>query len=484
VAALARCFVICALVLAACTSTPSSTPPASDTLAPAGTSATAPSITSSTPAAPFPTSTANVPRTSWVQVFGIENGTFGDMIEGPDGPLVAGCISMGDELCGQPVMASRDASGAWHTNNVDGPADIYFDVLGGVGDRLIAVGYGHYGADGGAIVWTSVDGRSWSPVESASFRGRAIDEIIESPVGAFAVGYEAPIDSDNTSGFLLWPVRADGSFGNPRVVDTPHREPFALGIVWDGEELLAWGTDRWNALSTTLLTSPDAKTWTHRAEIAGQKAGVVTQIVAIGERLVAVGYKGSSFPLSPRAWTSTDAGRTWALADLADVPGAMNDVTFERSRYVSHGSDSTGDTVRLLDWSSPDGTTWKQLPADEETPAVEGFSIRGRRTIDGRMCVSGTFFDGIRPEGRSTVVRPDPAGCSHALGAMCLHGSARSESALGGLQRRGLVGIGVGRAAVALAGGGHGLAIDTDRVVDAHHDEITGVRTSQRGFRR
>ena len=52
------------------------------------------------------------------------------------------------------------------------------------------------------------------------------------------------------------------------------------------------------------------------------------------------------------------------------------------------------------------------------------------------------------------------------------------------LRRLELAGVGEGRAAVALAGAGHGLAVDRDRVVDAHHDEVARVRAPERGLHR
>jgi hypothetical protein len=390
-----RFAIVAIAMLAGCTATPSSTPRASDRPV----SSTPPSATFSATATPATTvaaaatATPRLAPSGWVEVFSIDSGSLGDLIQGPEGLLAAGCESHDGELCSQAVVASRDGTGAWHATQVEGPADVYFDGLHRVGDRLFAIGYGHYGPDGGAVVWTSRDGRSWSRVESTSFRGRAIDDIIESPRGTFAIGHEAPIDSDNTSGFLIWPIHGDGSFGDAGVVSAPHREPFALGAIWAGQEFLAWGTDRWNAAPTTLLASPDGTAWTYRADIAGRKTGVVGEIVAAGDRLIAVGQEGTSFPLTPRAWTSTDAGRCWRVADVAGGAGAMDEVAFEGSTYIARGVDLTGDTVRLLAWTSKDGSTWRRLPADENTPAIEGFTVRGRATSEGRTCVSGTFFE-------------------------------------------------------------------------------------------
>ena len=93
---------------------------------------------------------------------------------------------------------------------------------------------------GGATVLTSLDGRAWSRLRSASFRARAVEDVIRSPLGTFAIGYNAPPDSDNTGlphvarrgRRLIWKVR---------VVDTDGAMAIVTGAVWTGDEFLAWG---------------------------------------------------------------------------------------------------------------------------------------------------------------------------------------------------------------------------------------------------
>ncbi|HUG30864.1 MAG TPA: hypothetical protein VMQ65_10180 [Candidatus Limnocylindria bacterium] len=289
------------------------------------------------------------------------------------------------------MVVSPDAN-TWQTLEIDAPADIGFASIRRVGDRLFALGYGYYGQDGGAVVMTSADGRSWTKVESTSFRGRAVMDIIDAPSGALAIGYNAPIDSDNTSGVLLWPVRTDGSFGSVRVVGTTE-SAIAIGGVWTGEEFLAWGHDRWAEGPTTLWASPDGKAWTDRGEISPPKPGLVIQIIPAGDRLVAVGYGGSQFPLTPRAWTSMDAGRSWEMADVLSGEAAMYSVRVEGSVLIARGRAPSGSNQRTASWSSTDGTAWARLPDDEDMPAVPGFSSLTRATLGDRICVAGTFFE-------------------------------------------------------------------------------------------
>jgi hypothetical protein len=369
-------------LVASCAPTPSQIPP------------TAAAVASTTPA-PTPTTTPSEPQTSWIEAFAIEGGSLGAVIEGPHGLLAAGCLSDDAAVCSTRIVASAEASGTWHTVEVEGPADIRFESLYLVGERLLAVGYGHYGRAGGAVVWTSLDGRAWSRIRSPSLQGRAVDNILASPRGVLAIGYDAPIDSDNSTGFIVWPVHIAGSFGAERRVDAMRGPALVGNATWTGEEFLAWGYRDGPYVDgpTILLASRDGSAWTRRAEIAAANRGVVEGIVAVGDRLVAVGYEGRVFPLSPRAWTSMDSGRTWALAEVAGGPGAMYTVAFEGSTYVARGADVSGDNVRSLSWSSVDGTSWTLLPPDVDAPDIDGFSVRGRVTTLDRRCVSGTFFD-------------------------------------------------------------------------------------------
>jgi hypothetical protein len=287
---------------------------------------------------------------------------------------------------------SSDAT-AWHPVEPDTPADVYFVELRRIDNRLFALGYGHYGRDGGAMIWNSIDGRPWARAQSGSFRGRAVRDIIDSPSGAIAIGYNAPIDSDDTSGFVLWPVRPDGSFGPVRVVETPNASAIVGGAVWTGEEFLAWGHDRWNEGPTILWASSDAEAWRQRGEIVGTASADVGQIVTAVGRLIAVGHEGRQYPLSPRAWTSTDSGRTWAMASVSTTDAAIYTVGVEGSVLVAGGRESFGVNQRAVSWSSIDGTAWTQLPDDEALPAIPGFSALTTASLREWTCAAGTFHE-------------------------------------------------------------------------------------------
>lgn len=374
------------VVVMACKATPSAPPESSAPRASASTPSSSPIASEAAVATSSPT--------SWTEVFSTDEGSLGALIEGPEGLMAAGCIAAGDTLCAKRIVVAEGGD-EWGTVGVDGPADMYFDSLHRAGDRLFAVGYGHYGRRGGAVVWTSTDGRAWTQVPSDTFEGRWVQNIIESPAGTLAVGYSAPIESDNTLGFVTWPVAADGSFGNVRNVDQLGDPALLTDAVWTGREFLAWGyrDGPYADGPTALLASEDGRTWTARSEVSAVKGGGVAQILVAGKRLVAVGSEGRQFPLTPRAWTSDDGGRTWTLADVETGPGSMETVAKEGSMLIARGGDLAGETMQPLAWSSRDGTEWDLLDADVGVPSLIGFFVRGVATTAVRTCISGTFFD-------------------------------------------------------------------------------------------
>jgi hypothetical protein len=71
-----------------------------------------------------------------------------------------------------------------------------------------------------------------------------------------------------------------------------------------------------------LMASPDGKAWTVTPEIGGFRDSSVIEIRDVGDRLVAVGYRGMHVPTSPQAWTSVDA-HTWEAADVQTDEAAM-----------------------------------------------------------------------------------------------------------------------------------------------------------------
>ena len=326
-------------------------------------------------------------------MFANDDALLGNLVVGLGGFIAAGCFTDEESTCVQRFVVRSADGDTWTVVRLEVTSSFWAWTLRVADDRLYALGYAHYGEDGGAEVWTSLDGSAWSAVTLSSFRNRAIDDIIESPLGTLAIGYEAPVDSDNTSGFLLWPVATDGSFGTVRAIDTGGDPNLVAGAIWSGKEYIAWGLRHgpW-AGPTIVLASRDAKDWSIRAKIPGTDA-IVQGMAADGGRLIAVGHGGRAYPLTPRAWISDDVGRSWTRATVEGTDAAMREVQIQGARLIAWGDTSYGSERTAIGWESVDGATWTMLPADDGMPSVPGFTGSTPARIGSRTCVAGSFTD-------------------------------------------------------------------------------------------
>lgn len=395
-----------AVVVAACTPAPSATPSAPTSPA-ATVPATSPSASASSSAAPAATAASTgplptFPTTTWRAVFSSADTVLGDVIAGQHGFLATGCRIDVDGDCMQPILIRSTDGSAWTATAFTLGGELWPSSLKVVGERLFAVGYGHFGGAGGAIIATSTDWSSWSAVETTSFLNRAVDRIVESPAGNIAVGIEAPVDSDNTSGFVVWPVGSDGSFGRSRVVDVAGGPAILSSAIWTGTEFLAWGPleGLYGNGPVAFLSSPDGATWRLRGSLVDAGDPAVGDVVGIGDRLVAVGYVGQGFPLTPSAWVSDDAGRSWQAASLDGADARIHVLERVDDRLVARGYGSeTATTPRVVSWTSTRGKTWAQLPDDEDMPAVPGFLALTRATLGRLVCVAGTVSSETESQG-------------------------------------------------------------------------------------
>lgn len=170
-------------------------------------------------------------------------------------------------------------------------------VAGGPG--LVAVGYDDdaEGREGVAVVWTSTDGREWSPVPDDAqvfdeTRSQLMRSVVAAQPGLVAVGSDLDLGAA-----AVW-TSSDGQ----RWSRVPH-DPTAFGgggghamfsVAQGGPGLVAVGADSaGNGGVAAVWTSPDGRTWSrvaHDSTVFGSAGVQVMSSVVEGEAgLVAVG---------------------------------------------------------------------------------------------------------------------------------------------------------------------------------------------------
>ena len=259
-------------------------------------------------------------------------------------------------------------------------------AVGGPG--LVAVGmeewpdFGGNSVAGGpqtAVVWTSVDGTTWTRVPDndavfgSAYFGANVGGVIAGGPGLIAVGSHIGVRSV-VNYAVVW-TSADGTTWS-RV---PHDEsvfgdaamssvtPFGSGYVAvgrTGEPRTGKGNN------AAVWTSPDGITWSRGPLIewaSSETIGEGMSQVAAGSAgsLVAIGWERSKQEghLSPPIWNSSD-GITWSRLsdDEAVFGGGGIAVVFSGGPgFIGVGSVGADAAV----WTSPDGITWSRVPHDE-----------------------------------------------------------------------------------------------------------------------
>jgi hypothetical protein len=368
-------------ILAGCSPIPSATPAAP---------ARSPSGSPSTPVA-SPSADQSLAPTGWTDVFSSELAILSDVVAGPSGFIAVGCRADDNGDCLSGLLLTSPEGTSWTQIDLEGAAYASIRRVRRIGDRLFAIGFAidDPRIEVRAVAWTSVDGRSWSRIRSASFTNRALADVINAPVGVIAIGGNARYASEG-GGFVVWNVQPDGSFGKPRDVHPTGGPPAVQGAVWARDQYLAWGPcgpcpPGDEVTSTVLMASQNSQVWTVLPEIPAFHASTVMEIVAVG-------YEGDAWPTSPRAWTSSD-GATWKAAEVAHDAASMYTVSVNEPLLVARGEDTSGAESFPESWNSTDGAVWTRLPDGEDMPAVPGFKALSRATLGDRACVVGTFYD-------------------------------------------------------------------------------------------
>ena len=219
--------------------------------------------------------------------------------------------------------------GTWTEIEFSGEGAFTAVLDSGVG--LIAAGTGRR-VDSTPFVWTSTDGVSWNRASGPWETGELITALVKGPAGFLAGGYQ---------------------------IDQAFR-----GTITDA--------------APRIWSSPDGSSW-ESSPVTGLPAnGVVTDLAAAAEAVIAIGWEGPAVlePLTapipeatPRVWSSSD-GIIWT--DITpDSPATwFADVAVTPSGFAVGGADDEGASI----WTFEQGE-WTHLP----TPEPDGDAVTASR---------------------------------------------------------------------------------------------------------
>ncbi|POM24720.1 hypothetical protein BTM25_33540 [Actinomadura rubteroloni] len=335
-------------------------------------------------------------------------------------PAVAG---LGVTAGGVPVLAGRAADDPYlavgapvDLRAVPGAIGVRRDVaaLAAAPGRVVAVG----GTNGAAALWTSADGVRWTRAWTGAARPDAaateLTAVVHGPAGWLVAGRDDARPTDSvllTSGdAAAWRTKTATDARVAAVAYGPAGyvavgTGYGTAAAWRTADLVSWkggvapkGTAKGTWLAGVaatasgyvavggrrtagrdaplLWTSPDGLTWTEGTPPPlppGLVTGSFAQVVAAGDRLVAVGRGATAAGPAGFVATSADGGAHWT-AEIRPEPGATAAVT-------PHGFALAGTSGgRLTVLVSRDGTAWRRVAAKGEG-TVTALTVVGRDLV-------------------------------------------------------------------------------------------------------
>jgi hypothetical protein len=323
-----------------------------------------------------------------------------------------------------PVAVGWEAAAVPDTANASGIAAI---VAGG--DGLIAISF-----DGGfgSLVWTSVDGRTWTDITPDGFESIGISGVVEFDGMLVAVGRGNTIDieSEEAAVYLsrdgtewrkvetaepmvgqlidlvatddgLYAVggvpgadsagiwhSADGESWERIGPDIEHA--FLWSIAEGGPGLVAVGWRRDPDPSTAVWTSVDGSEWTLSPDPEGYELFEATDVVNLDGTLVMVG--SSLATQGGRFWTSAD-GLEWTVVDVPGLQRVYPRTLLETAAgLIAVGG---GESMAGTAWISADGRAWEPFGDPLDGSYFHGAVVHDGSLVVGGATQAGTLETGI-----------------------------------------------------------------------------------------
>lgn len=284
-----------------------------------------------------------------------------------------------------------------------------------------------------AAVFTSVDGNTWTPSDTAPFAGHGVGDATALAGGLVAVGDTSALTSTLPAG----PTGASAWFSTdarswslspevPAVFDgAPAGAARADAVTRLGQMAVAVGraasAPTGPADQAVAWTSADGRTWAPPVALDSAPALAVEDprgVCAGPQSVVAVGAEVTSGPgRQAAAWSSTD-GQRWQSATVTPTPApgaheSMESCLTTGNGFIAFGASQGPDgTTDAAIWYSNNGTQWTRQSVSAFAGAglgpVKDLAVGGTTWL----AVSGNGTGSTRPGGNLGLWRTTNAGSS------------------------------------------------------------------------
>ncbi len=326
---------------------------------------------------------------------------------GPGGTVIAAGSATATKTGQQAILLRASTAGVVQPVPLAAVPQVAVNALAVAGGQQVAVG----SADGYPAIWHETADGTWRLVSSLSLVSAnpgltALTSVTHGPAGWLAVGAPGPVAFTSANG-ITWqaaPATLTAGLASAAAVAAaagPHGYAVVGKVIAPGGGCVA---DVW--------WSPDLTSWTHAHDVndatgssqvltvaaglhrfisagshlgqpavwtttggpawttivlplaSGATSGVLQQIAISGNRVVALGQQVIAGVTTPLAELSTDGGATFApvpFGPLGPDP-AVTALTADAGGFTAAVQAGTPGQQQVTIWTTPDGTTWTQLP--------------------------------------------------------------------------------------------------------------------------